>query len=213
MQIQKRDDLDVVIRRLVPDPVGESQRFDAFKRLLTRKGLGTRIARRVLAAPLEAKRTIEVEALAEAQVRLLSVLTPQAVRLPCVNVAVRVEGGDKHPVKVLDELRHRFGFSVGGDEAVSDIIDRAGADPLASVGATGDDDGLAWSEGVLDISRVDTDADGGDGTALVGKAEREERDMGSEEGGEKGEPRRYDGKGLICLEEDILGGRGVRRWR
>ncbi len=93
--------------------------------------------------PFEAPRVVEVKTLAEAEGGLLPGLTPEAVVLPGVDVAVDVEDGKEDEVEFLKEFGHGLGFAIAGDEAISDIIDRAGADPFSGVGTTGYNDCFA----------------------------------------------------------------------
>jgi len=93
--------------------------------------------------PFESPRVVEVKTLAEAEGGLLPVFAPEAVVLPGVDVTVDVEDGKEDEVEFFEEFGHGLRFSIASDDAISDIVDRAGADPFSGVGTTGYDDCFA----------------------------------------------------------------------
>lgn len=108
--------------------------------------------------PFEAPGVVEVKTLAEAEGGLLPGFAPKAVVLPGVDVAVDVEDGKEDKVEFLKEFGHGLGFPVTGDEAIGDVIDRAGADPFSGMGTTGYDDCFAGTGRLFAVGGMYADA-------------------------------------------------------
>ncbi len=143
----------------------------------------------------------------------MAVFAPEPVGFPGVDVAIWVKCGDENPIEFLEERGHGFGFAVGGNKGVGDVVDGAGADPFARMGAAGDNDCFAGRGRFFGIGGMDSDAKGGDIAAFVRNANIDHAHMGGEEGLEEAHPGDYDGEGLVVLEKDIgLGVRGPQSW-
>lgn len=103
VEVDERDDADVVFCGFVARPVGEPARLDALEGTFARETLGARVVGDgAVVIPLEGVRMVEIDASAETEEGLLSVLAPQPVVLPGVDVAVGVHGGDEDPVELFE---------------------------------------------------------------------------------------------------------------
>ena len=141
VEVYKRYDGDVIVYRFVAGPVGEATRLNGLEGTFACETFGTRVVGcAAVVVPLEGVSMVKIDASAEAEGCLLSVLAPQTVGFPGVDVAVGVHGGDKDPIEFFEEAGYFLGFTVGGDEGVGDVVDSTGADPLAGMGAAGYDD-------------------------------------------------------------------------
>ena len=203
VEIEEADDLGVVVLGFVADPLGEAAGLDGVEGAFAREGFRARVVFRRGVVPLERIGVVEVDAFAEPERRLLSVLAPQPVRLPCIDVAIRVEGGDEDPVEFFEELGHGGELAVAGDEGPCHIVDRAGADPFTRVRSACDDDGLSRRRGLFRVGGVDANAQGGDVSAFIGYPNVDHANVGREERSEEAHPRNDDGEGLIVLEKYV----------
>ncbi len=103
VEVDERDDADVVVCGFVARPVGEAARLDALEGTFARETLGARVVGDgAVVIPLEGVRMVEIDALAETEGGLLSVLAPQPVVLPGVDVTVGVDCGDEDPVELFE---------------------------------------------------------------------------------------------------------------
>lgn len=152
---------------------------------------------------MKAVSTVEIDAATEAQGGFLTVFAPEPVGFPGVNITIWVKCGYENPVELLEELGHRFRFAVSGNEGVGDVIDGAGADPFAGMGAAGNDDCFARGRGFFGVGGVYADPEGGDAAAFIRDADIDHADVGGEEGLKEAHPRNYDGEGLVVLEKDV----------
>ena len=212
MEVQKCGDFGIVVLRLIENPVREAPSLDALERSFAGKAFRTGIISRDIRIPFEAISAVEVNTTAKAERGFLAIFSPEAVVLPCVDVAIWIEGGDEYPVELLEELGQRFRFAIGGDKGVSDVVDGTGADPFAGMGAAGDDDGFARFGGFFGIGRMDTDAEGRDVAAFVGETDIDHAHVGGKEGLKEAHPGNYNGERLVILEKDVgLGARGGAR--
>lgn len=203
MEVEECDDFGVVVFCFVAHPICKAPSFDPLKGFFARITFGTGVVFRGVAVPFKAVSTVEVDPAAEAQGGFLTVFAPEPVGFPGVNVAIWVKCGYKNPVELLEELGHRSRFAVSGNEGVGDVIDAAGADPFAGVGAAGNDDCFAGRREPFGIGGVNANAEGRDVTAFVRDADVDHADVGGEEGLKKAHPRNYDGEGLVVLEKDV----------
>ena len=181
MKVEEPCDFDVVIFSLIANPIRKAARFNSLERTFPGETLRTWTVPRGLAVPFEAVCAVEVEAFAESECGLLAVLTPKAVILPRVDIAVRVEGWNEYPVISFEELGHGLGFAVGSDEGIGNIVDRRCADPFASVRAPGDNDSLAGRTLLFRIGWMHTNAKCRNIPALVGYTNIDHADMGWKE--------------------------------
>ena len=104
---------------------------------------------------------------------------------------------------MLEELSHRFRFSILGDKIVSNVIDRAGADPFTSMGTAGYYDSFTRAGRLLGICRMYTNTESGNVAAFIAEANVEHTDVRWEEGLQKAHPGGDDGERLVVLKEDV----------
>ena len=144
---------------------------------------------------------------------MLAVLAPETVILPSINVAVRVESRNEDPIIILKELGHRFGFTVGGDEGIGDIVDRRCADPFAGMRAPSDDDSLAGRYWLFRVGRMHTNPKCRYIPAFIRYADTDHTDVSWEQRAQEAHPRDNDRKRLVVAEEDVgfVGG-GAEVW-
>jgi hypothetical protein len=105
--------------------------------------------------------------MAEAEWSWLTVLPPQSVRCPGVDVTVRIEGRNEDEVERLKHSRHSLGFAIAGDQLVSHIVDGSRADPLAGMDTARDNYGPALSRRLIVIGRMDADSESSNGTTFI----------------------------------------------
>lgn len=204
MEVDESDDADVVVLGFIARPIGETAGLNTLEGTFPRETFGTRVVgRTAFTIPFEIVRVVEINTFAEAKGSLLPVFAPQAVALPGVDVAVWVQGWDEDPVELFEEFGHFFGFAVGGDEGVGDVIDCACADPFAGMGAAAYDDGFARTGRFLGICGVDSNAEGRNIAAFVGYANVDHANVGGEEGAEEAHPGDDDRERSVFTEEDV----------
>jgi len=177
VEVEECDEFGVVVFRFIADPICEAPGFDALKGTFARETFGTRVVSRRVGVPFETVGAVEVDTTAEAEGGFLAVFAPEAVGFPAVDIAIWVECGDENPVEFLEKLGHGFGFSIGGDKGVGDVVDGACADPFAGMGAASDDDCFAGRRRLFSIGGVDTNTEGRNVTPFVGETNIDNADM------------------------------------
>ena len=155
MEIEESDDFCVILFRFVADPSCEATRLYSLEWSLAGEGLRARVVLRGGAVPFEAEGAVEVDAFTKTNPRLLAVLAPKPISLPRVDITIWIKSRDENPIKFFKEFGHGWGFAIGSDERVRNIIDTARADPFAGVGAAGDDDGFSGGGGLFGVCGVD----------------------------------------------------------
>src|SRR5271154_2637628 len=158
MQVQESREACSVVLSLVACPFGEASCFDALEGPIAGIVLRTRITPCRVTIPFKAPRAIEVDAVAELQICLLAVLTPQPVRVPSVDVPIGVKCGDKNKIEFFKKLGDSSKAAVASDEGVGYIICGCGLDPLASMRAPSDEDRLARWKWLVIVCWVNADA-------------------------------------------------------
>ncbi|KAB8349704.1 hypothetical protein FH972_023719 [Carpinus fangiana] len=142
----------------ISSPTGTIQdtRLVAFKSSFTSVILRARVAGTRRAVPAEVEAAVEVDAVTERQRCGLSVLAPQSVAVPRVEISIGVERWNKDPVKMFKHLGHCRRLSIVPDERVGNVVYCADTDPFSRVQTCRDENRLAGAKRPGGIGWVNT---------------------------------------------------------
>jgi len=102
-------------------------------------------------------------------------------------------------------MRRGAVFSIRSDETPGEIVDGAGADPLARVRAGRYKDCFSRVRGLFTVCRMYTDTKGWYVTPFEADTHIYTADVGRKHGCKQVHPGNYDGEWLIVLEKEVFG--------
>src|SRR5271170_8118580 len=112
MQINKRNQLDIIVLGLVSSPISQCCSLNGGPRFVASIAFGARIVLSRGAIPFEAKGSIKINATAKGKRGVLSILAPKSVVVPRVRITIGVERWHKNNVVLFEQFSHARKFTV-----------------------------------------------------------------------------------------------------